>query len=184
MKMNSTSNETQERSSMAPWYALRTFNCQEQKVSQFLTSRNCLHFVPMAMQMSKTDSSKPILVPAIHNLLFIQKNGTQQEIQQVLNECSIPVRIFRQPGQDTFCEIPHREMLELRMLCDPKFSTSIYLTPDEAEMMVGKEVRIVAGPFKGSTGRLIRKNKKFYFLKAFIGMGIMIRISRWYCKPL
>lgn len=182
--MDLTKKESTETPSMAPWYALRTFNCQEKKVSQFLSKHNCIHFIPMAMQMSKTDPQKTELVPAIHNLVFIQKNGSPKEIQQMLSECCIPVRIFRQPGQTDFCEIPHREMLELRMLCDPQFSTSVYLTPDEADLMVGKEVRVVAGPFKGSTGRLVRKNKKFYFLKTFIGMGIMLRISRWYCKPI
>jgi ribosomal protein L24 len=54
------------------------------------------------------------------------------------------------------------------------------MTQSEAEAMIGKEVRVVAGPFKGSTGKLVRKNKQYYFLKAVIGMGVMVRVSRWY----
>lgn len=30
-----------------PWYAVRTFNCQELKISDFLKERKKVHFVPM-----------------------------------------------------------------------------------------------------------------------------------------
>ena len=29
-------------------------------------------------------------------------------------------------------------------------------------------------PFKGAVGRLVRKHKRYYFLKAVIGMGVMV----------
>ena len=58
------------------------------------------------------------------------------------------------------------------------------MTQAEAEAMVGKEVRVIAGPFKGTVGRLVRKHKQYYFLKSVIGMGVMLRISRWYCEPI
>ena len=102
----------------------------------------------------------------------------------MLSECDIPVSVFRKPGVRDFCEIPAQEMVELRMLCDPEYETSVFLTEGEADAMVGKEVRVVNGPFKGSVGRLVRKNKQYYFLKTVIGMGVMVRVSRWYCEPL
>lgn len=175
-----------------PWYAVRTFNCQEQKVSRFFTEKELVHFIPMTYSrvisteegQEPSEKPKPVLVPAIHNLLFVQKKGTQLEMLHSLRECAVPISIFRQPGVQQLCEIPARDMLELRMLCDPQFTNSIYMTQAEAEAMVGKEVRVVAGPFKGSTGKLVRKNKQFYFLKSVIGMGVMIRVSRWYCEPI
>lgn len=170
-----------------PWYAIRTFNCQEQKVSRFLTERECVHFIPMTIALSKAkgnESPKRILVPAIHNLLFVQKKDTQQHLLQILKECTIPVRVFKNPGVDKLCEIPPQDIAELRMLCDPQFNPSVFLTQEEAEAMVGKEVRIKCGPFKGAIGRLIRKKKEYYFLKVVTGMGVMVRISRWYCEPV
>lgn len=169
-----------------PWYAIRTFNCQEQKVSRYLKERGIVHFIPMtySVAQSKDGKPKPILKPAIHNLLFVQKSGTQKDTVQALQECSTPVSIFRQPGSKKLCEITDREMVELRLLCDPEYQTSLYMTQSEAEVMVGKEVRVVKGPFKGSVGKLVRKDKQYYFLKAIIGMGVMVRISRWYCEPL
>lgn len=173
-----------------PWFAVRTFNCQEQKVSRYLTEKGLIHFIPMTYLQIKSASgeecpeTKPILVPAVHNLLFVQKVTSQKEMIQLLKECPVPVSIFRQPGEEKCCEISARDMIELRALCDPQYKTSIYVTQGEAEAIIGKDVRVVQGPFKGAVGRLVRVHKQFYFLKAVIGMGVMVRVSRWYCEPL
>ena len=176
------------------WYALRTFNRQEKKVSLFLTEQELQHFIPMVystrMAPSKKDQpdssepEKPLLVPAVHNLVFVRKSLSQKEMLKTFSECSIPVRVFRNPGSQSPSEISDRDMQELRMLCDPQYEHSSFMTQAEAEAMVGKEVRVIAGPFKGMVGRLVRKHKQYYFLKSVIGMGVMVRISRWYCEPL
>lgn len=179
----------------SPWYAVRTFNCQEQKVSRFLTEKGLAHFIPMAYvpetkafkkTTEETDAEpKMILSPAIHNLLFVQKKGSQKEMLSTLAESTIPVSIFRYPGDRGLCEISDRDMLDIRMLCDPQYTTTqVFMSQGEAEAMIGKDVRVIAGPFKGSIGRLVRKHKQYYFLKAIIGMGVMVRISRWYCEPI
>ncbi|MBQ4588449.1 MAG: UpxY family transcription antiterminator [Bacteroidaceae bacterium] len=186
-----TYNQTEAQHTVSkdnPWYAIRTFNCQERKVSMFLTDKGCVHFIPMTITQSKVkegEMPKRILVPAIHNLLFVQKTGTQQEMLEILKECTYPISIFRHPGADTPCEISAHDMIELRMLCDPQFQdTSVFMTQDEAENLIGKEVRVTVGPFKGSVGKLVRRNKQYYFLKIVTGLGIMVRISRWSCEPL
>lgn len=169
------------------WLAVRTFNCQEQKISRFLTEKNCVHFIPMKVAMAPrkdNEAPKRVLVPAVHNLLFVQKMESQQQTVQLLKECGIPVNVYRLPGASRYCEIPDREMVELRTFCDPQFNTTIYLDQEEAEEMIGKKVRVVKGAFKGSIGQLVRKKKKYYLLKIITGMGVMVHISRWYCEPI
>ena len=176
------------------WYALRTFHRLEEKVSLFLQEKQLVHFIPMtySTEMAKpkkgeeasSEPPKPVLVPAVHNLLFVQASVSPKEMLKLLAECTTPVSIFRNPGDRRPSEISDREMQEFRMLCDPQYEQSVFMTQGEAEAMVGKDVRVIAGPFKGSVGRLIRKRKNYYFLKTVIGMGVMVRISRWYCEPL
>lgn len=183
--MSNINKQTEENT----WYAIRTFNCQERKVSHFLEEKGYTHFIPMAYSKSaienKTNEApQRKLVPAIHNLLFVLRKGSAQETLKELSECTVPLNIFRHPGEKEFCEISSQDMIELRMLCDPQFQTSVFMTQPEAEAMVGKEVRVITGPFKGSIGRLVRKNKQYYFLKTVIGMGVMVRISRWYCEAI
>lgn len=187
------SKATTEQPDTQPWYAVRTFNCQEQKVSRFLDEKELVHFIPLTyskevkkpVEGEEQDAApKPVLVPAVHNLLFVQKKGSQKDMLKALAESTVPVSLFRQPGDTRLCEISARDMIELRMLCDPQYKTSVFMTQGEAEAMIGKDVRVIAGPFKGSIGRLVRKHKQFYFLKAVIGMGVMVRISRWYCEAI
>ena len=95
-----------------------------------------------------------------------------------------PVSFFRNPGVQQYCEISERDMMEFRLLCDPQFTTKTFVSQSEAEAMIGKEVKVVSGPFKGSKGKLVRKSKQYYFLKVIIGVGVMVRIPRWYCEPV
>ena len=46
---------------------------------------------------------------------------------------SIPVRI------------PDKQMTEFRILCDPDFKDTLYITHEEAEAKPGKNVRIIHG---------------------------------------
>lgn len=179
-----------EKPSAQPWYAIRTFNCQERKVSRFLSEQRWAHFIPMTMvkriltREDGTEEVKKELMPAIHNLLFVQKQGSEQEMMKVLATCLTPLSIFRRPGETQWCEITDRDMDEIRRLCDPQCETSVFMTQGEAEAMIGKEVRVIAGPFKGTTGKLVRKQKQYYLLKSIIGMGVMVRVSRWCCEPV
>ena len=170
------------------WYALRTFNCQEQKVSSFLTDNGYLNFIPMvySTQPAKDndEEKEKVLVPAVHNLLFVQKSGSLKQMVSLLKECVVPVSFFRNPGVQQYCEISERDMMEFRLLCDPQFTTKTFVSQSEAEAMIGKEVKVVSGPFKGSKGKLVRKSKQYYFLKVIIGVGVMVRIPRWYCEPI
>ena len=184
--MKESNSPSQEMTDREPWYAVRTFNCQERKVSRYLTEKGYTHFIPMTLtkKVVSEEEVKTIMVPAVHNLLFVQKKGTQQEMMQMFGECHTPISVFRNPGVQQLCEIPARDMVELRMLCDPQYKTAVFMTQGEAEAMIGKEVRVINGPFKGAVGRLVRKSKDYYFLKTVIGMGVMVRISRWYCEAI
>ena len=95
------------------WYALRTFNCQEQKVSSFLTDKGYLHFIPMIYTQS-TDTNKekkkvinkPMIVGGIYLLcvlLFILfkilaqvgvLNGLDDALQETLSSCIIQILIL------------------------------------------------------------------------------------------
>ena len=128
-----------------PWYAVRTFNCQELKISDFLKERKKVHFVPMTyVEKEKEGKTRKMLVPVVHNLVFL--------------------------------------MTEFRILCDPDFKDTLYITHEEAEAKPGKNVRIIHGPFAGITGKLHRARGGYYLIKTLAGVGVMMRISRWYCE--
>lgn len=75
-------------------------------------------------------------------------------------------------------------MLQFRMMCDPNLAKSMYLTSEEAALKVGDPVIVKFGPLKGLSGRLVRQSKKYYLLKEVPGMGVMLKVSRWCCRPI
>lgn len=167
------------------WYAIRTFNCKEMEISSFLEEKELPNFVPMTYvdKFEKpNERPKRILVPVIHNYLFLQKTRAEREISKILAECPVPLSVIKMDGKNEYYEISESEMAEFRLLCDPKFDNSIFMKSDEAEAKPGKMVTVIHGPFTGLHGKLHRIKNDYYFVKAFVGVGVMIRISRWYCK--
>lgn len=168
-----------------PWYAVRTFNCQELKISDFLKEKGKVHFIPMTYaEKEKEGKTKRVLVPVVHNLLFLQKDESQKMILGMLEECGVPFNVLRDKETGRYYEIPDNQMTEFRVLCDPNFKDTLYITHKEAETKPGKNVRIIHGPFSGITGKLHRTRGGYYFIKTLAGVGVMMRISRWYCEVI
>ena len=168
------------------WYAIRTYNCQEMKISDFLTGKEKEHFIPMTYveRKGRDGKVKRVLVPVVHNLIFLRKDEPQKRMLRLLGACTGPLSVLRKEGSLDCYEIPDSQMVEFRALCDPDFEDTQFITHEEAEAKPGKEVRIVHGQFAGMTGKIHRVNNNYFFIKTLAGVGVMIRISRWYCKVI
>ena len=172
--------------SPSPWYAIRTFNCQELKVSEFLSEKGKEHFIPMTYveRHTRQGKAKRVLAPVVHNMVFVRKDDSERHMSRLFSECTVPLYILRKEGTPDYYEIPDAQMVEFRALCDPDFDGTLFMPGDEAEAKPGKEVRIIHGPFSGMTGKLCRVKNSYYFVKVLAGVGVMMRISRWYCQVL
>ena len=171
------------------WVVVRTFNRKEMEVSSFLRENGLNHFIPMTYrERVRTAGEKPqkVLVPVIHNYVFLEKSLDEVSLRSKLAECRVPVHLMQQKGDDHISEIPEREIVEFRLLCDPDYSKTPaeFLEAEEGDALPGKEVEIVHGQFKGLHGKLHKKNQKYWFVKTVGGVSVMLRISRWYCKVL
>ena len=72
-------NDLNNQNKQNPWYAVRTFNCQELKISDFLRERGKVHFIPMTyVEKEREGKMKRMLVPVVHNLIFLQKDESQK----------------------------------------------------------------------------------------------------------
>lgn len=169
------------------WTVVRTFNRHELVISDFLKQEGLTCFIPMLYQEKVIgDDPKPkrVMVPVIHNFVFVQLSIPMKQLCALLANCNTPLYVLKARDADEPVEISNREMVEFRMLCDPSFEQMITITADEKEPEVGKEVEIIHGPFSGIRGRLYRKQKKYWFVKTIAGVSVELRISRWYCKPI
>lgn len=183
--MAEISRETSSENSYI-WYAIRTFNCKELKVGDYLSEHGKEYFIPMtyALKKIRDGRTKRILLPVVHNLIFLKKDCSEKSLLKLLSDCPVPITVFRKENSTDCYEIPDREMFEFRILCDPDFDGSVFMTKEEADLRPGREVRIVYGPFSGITGKIHRVNKEYYFIKTLASIGVMVRIPRLYCKPV
>ena len=168
------------------WYALRTFYAQEFKVSQYLQLCHLGHFIPMVLRSWQKADGTLVKgkLPAVHNLIFIRKDRPKAEIRALLAACPYPVSVYHHiDNEDHWYEISNNDLMDLRMLCDDVFHPK-FISQEESEIKAGTEVYVKCGPFKGMTGKMIRKNKKYYLVKTFVGLGVIVNVSRWCCEPL
>jgi transcription antitermination factor NusG len=167
------------------WLVIQTYFKHELDVGAFLKEKGINYFIPMGYK-EKTQAdgkTKRILAPIIHNYVFVENKMPVREFKKMLAECYIPLHLLRNKGSEQPCEISNREMFEFRMLCDPQFDSqpSIEIGTD---VSVGKEVEVVHGHFAGIRGRLVRKQKQYWFVKTVVGISVVLRITRWFCKPV
>lgn len=169
------------------WTVVRTFNRQELVVKDFLRQEGLECFIPMHYTEKQVGTdSKPhrVLVPVIHNYVFVMLEMPMKQFSSLLARCATPLYILKHRDSDRPVEISNREMIEFRMLCDPAFEQRVNIIPQEFEPEVGKEVEIIHGPFAGVHGRLYRKQKKYWFVKTIAGVSVELRITRWFCRPV
>lgn len=171
------------------WLVIRTFNRKEMEVGAFLKEKGLTYFIPMTYKEKVVGNElKPrrVLVPVVHNYVFLQKPSEDSDMRGLLTACHVPLRLMRNKGDDKVSEISNKEMTDFRLLCDPDYvKTPLeFLEADEAEILPGREVEVVHGQFTGIHGKLHRSGKNYWFIKTVGGVSVMLRISRWYCKPV
>ena len=169
------------------WTVVRTFNRQELIVIDFLKQEGLTCFIPMRYmekQVGNDSKSRRVLLPVIHNYVFVQLEMPMKQFGSLLAKCAQPLYILKHRDTDLPVEISSREMMEFRMLCDPAFEQRVSVIRQENEPEVGKEVEIIHGPFSGVHGRLYRKQKKYWFVKTIAGISVELRITRWFCRPV
>ena len=182
----STTNASQPEEQQ-PWYAIRLFSIRQKAVCDYLAEHGLEYFVPMQYVDFETRDGKRKreLRPVVRNLVFVKKSLTQRQMTGVVQECPYKMVVIRKSRTSTaYYEISSKEMHEFQVMCNPEIELRKYLTEEEAQLKVGTPVDVVFGPLKGLSGKLVRQSKKYYLLKEIPGMGVMIKVSRWCCKPV
>ena len=169
------------------WYAAQLFTIRQREIVNLLRARGLCCFVPMEYRSVARADKKAArtLMPVVRNLIFIRKDYSERETCRILAELPYRLNVLRKAKDNpAYYEIPHRQMLEFQQMCNPELDLRKYLSDEEARLKVGIPVLVEHGPLKGLSGKLVRSSKKYYLLKEVPGMAVMIKVSRWCCKPL
>ncbi|MBR6181992.1 MAG: UpxY family transcription antiterminator [Prevotella sp.] len=176
--------ETEDKT---PWYAIRLFsNCQN-KVDEFFKEHGVESFIPMQYRVYEDENGKPKrkLKPVVSNLIFVKKSLPQAEMMTLVAKGQFKMSVItKDRSSRDYYEIPAKQMMEFKAMCNPEIEMRKYLSAEQAKLKLGTPVLVCHGPLKGLTGRLVRQSHKYYLLKEVPGMGVMLKVSRWCCQPL
>ena len=159
---------------------------KEEHLGKYLEKKGVNYFIPMRYIEHETLDGKKHrkLTPAVHNLLFIEKEFTEKELLERVKDCTIPFLLVRDRSTRRCYEIPDCEMLEFRAVCDPNYKGTLYVDTVTAEARPGQAVRVIRGPFAGLEGKLTQYKKSYYVVVTLATIGVMLHIPKWYCEKI
>lgn len=180
-------NSTNDTADTTPWYAVRLFVLKQKKVDIYLKDKGLTTFIPMEYSDFEDQDHhvRHVLHPVVHNLIFLKKTLDDKQLRLLLQDMPYKVSIIRKSRESTeFYPIPAKQMIEFQAMCNPEISLKKYLGENDAKLKKGTPVYVKYGPLKGLTGKLVRSDKKYYLLKEVPGLAVMLKVSRWCCRPL
>lgn len=140
------------------WFAIRVTYSREMKLKKYLDSVNIKSFIPMHyIESTKNGQRKKILVPIIHNLIFIfSSRKILDAIKQKVIVEKIPIRYIMDKASNTPIIIPERDMQNFIAVSGSLDEQLLYLTDIEPMLGKGDRVRVIGGIFKGVEGEILR----------------------------
>lgn len=161
------------------WYALQTSYGRELALQSYLENQSINSYIPM--RHAEADEH---LVPAVHNLLFMEKTCNAKQLEQLTTDSPIPFWIVKHRHSAKPYEISDREMREMQAVCNPDYTGILYTDKQTAQARPGQLVRVIRGPFKGLEGKLTQYKRRYYVVITVATMGVMIHIPKWYCEKI
>ncbi|MDD7529853.1 MAG: UpxY family transcription antiterminator [Prevotellaceae bacterium] len=170
-----------------PWCAIRLFSLRWKAVNEYLRENGMETFVPMTYVDYEDENGhvKRKLKPVVSNLVFVRKTVESTLLSDLVYRSPYKMSLIKRNKKDTrIAEIPAGQMEEFKLMCNPEVEMRKFISEEEAKLKAGDPVEVIFGPFKSLSGRLVRQNHKYYLLKEVPGMAVMLKVSRWCCKPV
>lgn len=151
------------------WFPMRVTYHREMIIKSMLDEMGINNFLPMHYELveSKTEGKKRVLVPAIHNLIFVR--STQECLTQLkmTNKAFSPMRyIMKRPLSNNehseILYVPDSQMDNFIRVASVQDDRVMFLDNSAFINKVGQRVKVIDGYFSGVEGvvKRINKNKR------------------------
>ena len=149
------------------WYPMRVTYGREVKVKEALDKLGIDNFLPMHYELvDPGDGNKRrMLVPAIHNLIFIYDSREDITLLKTTRREFQPLRYitkhFAESVADNILTVPETQMRNFMRVASVQDDSVIFLDNSDYLSKVGRRVLITEGYFAGVEGvvKRIKKNK-------------------------
>lgn len=149
------------------WYPMRVTYGREVKVKESLDKLGIDNFLPMHYELVDPGdgNKKRLLVPAIHNLIFIYDSREDITLLKTTRREFQPLRYitkhFAESVADNILTVPETQMRNFMRVASVQDDSVIFLDNSDYLNKVGRRVVITEGYFAGVEGvvKRIKKNK-------------------------
>ena len=172
------------------WMPLKTIYNKEMQVAAYLKEQHIEYYIPMSYQL-KENPQEPgrcdrILVPAIHNLIFIHRSYDKNWCSQFQREIPCPVYFLKKErnGQE-YCTISDKEMQNFIHATDSDIEGTRFIDPELLRAKKGEPVRVIKeGPLYGVTGKFLRYGNRHYVAIELSGTTALMKVSYTWCERI
>ena len=149
------------------WYPMRVTYGREVKVKEALDTLGIENFLPMHYELVDPGdgNKKRMLVPAIHNLIFIHDSREDITLLKTTRREFQPLRYitkhFAESVADNILTVPETQMRNFMRVASVQDDSVMFLDNSDYLNRVGRRVLITEGYFAGVEGiiKRIKKNK-------------------------
>ena len=151
------------------WFPMRVTYHREMKIKALLDEANIENFLPMRYMIveTKNEGKKRLLLPAIHNLIFVHSSQAIITNLKMTRKEFSPMRyMVRKSVSDNhvteIITIPDRQMDNFIKVASVQDDRIFYLDYEGVQNISGKRCKIIEGYFAGVEGTIkrISKNKR------------------------
>lgn len=161
-----TVNQSVRDCDLKQWFPMRVTYHREMKIKALLDAIGVENFLPMHWEMveSKQGGKKRVLLPAIHNLLFVKSSQEfLTELKTTRTELS-PLRYMMKrplPGEvrSEIITVPDQQMENFMKVASVQDDRVMFLENNDFVNKVGQRVKVTEGYFAGVEGIIKRINK-------------------------
>ena len=169
------------------WHAVKLFAVRQKDVADYFADCGLESFIPMCRRdyVDADGKRRHDIRPVVTNLIFVQAVFGVRRMLSIY--AGYPKRLFvmrKSKDNPELYNIPDKQMREFILMCNPEIEMKKFLSESEAKLKKGQRVVVDFGPLKGLSGRLVRQSHKYFLLKDVPGMAVMIKVSRWCCRPV
>ena len=172
------------------WMPLKTFYSKELQVAELLREEGIECYLPMIYELQETNEKdhkcNHILVPAIHNLLFIKHVYNKSWCKRLVRDFPIPIYFLkRERVCDEYCIISDEEMQNFIRATDPSIQGTRFIDSKKLKDKKGVPVRIIKkGPLFGICGKFIRYGGRHYIAIEMNNSTALLKVNYTWCEEI
>lgn len=163
------------------WYPLRVTYGRELKLKDRLDKLQLASFIPMTYkQIEKDGRRRRALVPAINNLCFVHATRCAiDDLRSQLKE-TIPFHYIWDRATSLPIVVPDKAMDDFIRVSSSIDDDIIYISDVSPLLKSGQKVRVIAGPFAGIEGKVVRIRKA---KRVMVELPEMLAVATTYIRP-